>query len=157
MLVLRGGLAALVLLSSLAGCLTNVDTFAKRAAKFDCINLEACEGSVFDDNFSSQSDCRDELTNEYEDTFRELDELCDYDPKEARKCIRTARKNKKECSASAFNDLAADCDEVFDCGIAPELSELDPDAPRSVVTDADSLPGATEYPASRPVFETAFR
>jgi len=165
LLVSRAGVTLLALLSSLTtGCLTNVDAFAKKIAKFDCINFEECEGAQFSVVFSSQSDCRDETTDDYEEIFDELEE-CDYNPKEARKCIRTLRKNKKECSDRAYNDIEDDCEDVFDCSIdvppppppsSPGL-ELDDDVPMPELTAAESMLDDAEYPVSRPVFESAFR
>jgi len=117
------GVTAMFLTS--AGCVANADAFAKRAAKFSCIQTEECADEF---GYDSQSDCRDEV----EDAIKESNKLaedagCEYVAKEGRACIKEARKNKKECGESAQSDVADACMDVWDCpdAGASELEQAD--------------------------------
>lgn len=72
---------------------------------------------IFDDEYGGDMGrCRDDLETDLLDGFDTLEDLgCEYDPKEARECIREARRLKSDCSDDASRDIVDACDRVFDC------------------------------------------
>ena len=132
--------SALLVLAACVGCVGTPDRLAKKVAKFDCQWLQKCEGTLFEEVYRSDMErCRNDLESSNQDAFDVLvDAGCEYDEQEARKCIRSARKEKSNCSLDSFEELADACEDVFDCPaglgldeeVAPELTaEREADAP----------------------------
>ncbi len=109
--------AAALLTTTSGGCLTEADAFAARGAKLACVRLEACDSASFESQYSGdRAQCRADIENNSQFAFGALEAMgCEYQPEQARRCIRAARRARKRCDAEADADIDDACANVFDC------------------------------------------
>jgi hypothetical protein len=127
----------------LSGCYSDVETFAKRGAKAWCQRLENCYRASFDDLYDGDMDrCRDEVEDNILDQDDDVYGNCEYEPDDAKQCVKTARAIKDDCSDEADQLMVDDCygnalaavvfspAEVYHCevGLQADPSEPDPGA-----------------------------
>ncbi len=94
----RIAISALFFLSTLgSACTATPESFWKAVARVDCRTAKKCEEALWVElGYDSVQDCVDEYLDEAsEDDFADFCD--DYDRKEARKCLRSARKTKRSC------------------------------------------------------------
>jgi hypothetical protein len=125
-------LVALPLLASLAlplsGCYSDVESFAKVAAKHGCKRLRECDKARFDDEYDGDlGRCKDDAYTDYLDLNDMLETLgCDYSPDGAQDCDKMIRSLKTDCSDDADQDIVDACEDAYDC---PLGLQLDPNGP----------------------------
>lgn len=134
-------LLALPLLASLSlplsGCYSDVESFAKQAAKHGCKRLRECDKSRFDDEYDGDlGRCKDDAYTDYLDVNDTLEALgCDYAPDGAADCDKAIRQRKTDCSDEADQDILDACEDAYECPIG---LALDPDGrgPAAAVGEA---------------------
>lgn len=95
-----------------AGCYGDEESFCERSAKLDCVRLEECNKSAYENRYDgNMDDCRDDIEAACEDAFA-LGELldCDYDPPGGRDCIHAKYSNRRECDSDADDEISDECD-----------------------------------------------
>lgn len=98
------------------GCYGTPNAFAHRLAKLQCVNAKECQPDSFDAAFDSVSDCRDEVEDNLQSSFDDLeDNGCEYIAEKGRECIHEAYRQRKDCGGGAATDVAEACDAVFVC------------------------------------------
>lgn len=136
-------LLALPLLASLAvpltGCYSDVEAFAKKAAKHSCQRLRECDKTRFDDEYGGDlGRCRDDAYTDFLDLGDGLEALgCDYDPDGAAECDKAIRQAKSDCSDEADQDIVDACEEIYDCPIGLERA---PEGPSALAESLASWP-----------------
>lgn len=119
----RHSLVVLVLSAVCSGCYNDFEDFVERAARLECKRLENCDAANYSQyeepcaGLSCNRDTRRRCRDDIEARWRGLDrnDRCEYDPDEARLCIKALRQEKRECPGSGDIDPPSDCDFVFDC------------------------------------------
>lgn len=99
------------------GCFgkANEKNWREKSAKVSCKMSKRCSTSQFFFHFDSLDDCIDEAQDLYDDEAEFLEYNCEFDKKQARKCIRLM---KRSCKAigSEYDDLYDVCSTVWACG-----------------------------------------
>ncbi|MCA9634824.1 MAG: hypothetical protein KC420_02185 [Myxococcales bacterium] len=113
---MRASLGFVSLLAALlvGACYNDEGDYIVARAKYQCIRISECDGTTFANFYDGNMDkCR----ADFEDFFTKADDLADvlfdYDPDEAKECIKAARKNKTTCGAGADDEISDACDRVF--------------------------------------------
>ena len=90
-----------------------VDYIEKRAAA-ECGRMERCYLGEFQSQFSGADECERLVGNALEDDQELLEEQdCDYDPREAQRCVERVR--SMSCSDWIERGTGNACDLVFRC------------------------------------------
>lgn len=98
----------------LTGCMTE-DAFPKKAAAAQCKTMEACAAAQFEATFTSQKDCTERLTDDFEGVAALAGAFCEFDKKKAAECVSNSAKAAKTCSSSDINDADLACAAAYDC------------------------------------------
>jgi len=86
--------------------------YTERRAAAECGRIERCYLGEFESQFSSRDDCESAVADELEQEL-ELLEDCEYDPREAKRCVH--RVNTMSCEDWIEKGTAGACDLVFLC------------------------------------------
>ncbi len=95
----------------LPGCYGDVESFSKAAAKHNCRRQETCYRANFDDQYNGDMQrCRDDQYTDvldFDDTQR--DRGCEYDKDDGKRCIKTLKEFRDDCSDAADEAIFDDC------------------------------------------------
>lgn len=133
-------LSSIFLFSSLAvGCTTTAEGYYKASTRVGCRTLKKCEEDLWEEaGYDNVGDCVDETLDAVsEDDFAEFCD--DYDRKEARKCLRSARKAKRSCDEDDIDTDA--CSKVCGTIDIPGIEELSPEEKGRVIAEAKFAAG----------------
>jgi len=93
------------------GCVT-ASNFNQQLSAVICERYEDCEGTAFEQDYSSQKDCRDDFEDFSTDCPQEH---CEFDGKKANECLKDLRTdscNDIDATAGACGEVWTDCDLV---------------------------------------------
>jgi len=104
-----------LLLSTLAGCaIGDEDDYIDKRATAECKRIERCFLGEFQSQFSGREDCENLVADELQAEQEILQDAdCDYDPAEARRCVR--RINNLSCADWIERGTPGACDLVYTC------------------------------------------
>ena len=106
--------AALVAVGT--GCFggANENNWREKSATVSCSMAKRCSTSQFYFHYDSMSDCVDEAQDLYDDQADFLENSCEFDKKQARKCIRLMKRSCKKIGGE-YDDLYDVCSQVWSC------------------------------------------
>jgi hypothetical protein len=96
-----------------SGCLTE-DNVAQKTVAVYCARAEECDKGNFENAYTSQTDCRESLLDDYQKAADCQAQWCTFDPEAAGNCLSGAR--SVGCDDWSQGDFDPDCDDVYtDC------------------------------------------
>lgn len=105
----------LALALTATACVTE-KSFPKQLAAAQCKALDSCSKAEFSASYDKVSDCVDDLSEAFEDTFAQVPRACEFDPKYAKRAIAAFNAYAKDCNAADGADAYADLNRSYDCG-----------------------------------------
>jgi hypothetical protein len=109
-------LTACILAIPLSGCSTNAKTFWREMIRLSCRSFKKCEEDLFDDQYDSIKDCKDEFKDLC--SPQDFADICeDYDRSAGADCLKQAREDKRDCPDPEDSDQGDNaCDYADICG-----------------------------------------
>ncbi len=103
----------------LAGCLVSEKAFPGKVAKVSCDSAFECYEAEATEAYGSEADCREELTEAYEDLFSDIPDGCEYNAKNATQCLGAMK--GADCDQEELDaDDEKACEEIYECDESAE-------------------------------------